>query len=391
MTTQAPSGRSGAGFGGWRARQLQGLKKHRPSPHSPGCRTGCDHRRNAGCAWRSRDVVFVGDHDDGDAMVAVQPVMRSMISRLVFVSRLPVGSSARRTAGLVTMARAIATRCCWPPDSSWVWFLSRPTGRPGKAPSAPAHVAHAHPCRDRRAAVRRFDRRCPGEQVEALKDEAQHVATQQRVLRPVEARGVDPLKKILARGRHVEAAEDVHGGRFAGTGRPHDGDEFVPVDRQVDAIQRADRRFAASVDAGIWRNSMRVPWPSHRSAVADGLVGDHAVTLLHVPLDHHGVLSVGRADLDVDRDRLAVAQKPDCALAACRFRGACGRLTGRPEKTEDATAAAFRLGGGDWRRVAQGRVGMSRAPETFSTTISAVAVMPCRNSRSSLATERIPL
>src|SRR5690606_18617367 len=42
----------------------------------------------------------------------------SMISRLVLVSRFPVGSSARRTFGSLTMARAMATRCCWPPDSS---------------------------------------------------------------------------------------------------------------------------------------------------------------------------------------------------------------------------------------------------------------------------------
>jgi hypothetical protein len=33
-------------------------------------------------------------------------------------SRLPVGSSAKITAGLVISARASATRCCWPPESS---------------------------------------------------------------------------------------------------------------------------------------------------------------------------------------------------------------------------------------------------------------------------------
>ena len=42
----------------------------------------------------------------------------AMMSALVLVSRLPVGSSARRTAGSLTRARAIATRCCWPPESS---------------------------------------------------------------------------------------------------------------------------------------------------------------------------------------------------------------------------------------------------------------------------------
>ena len=36
----------------------------------------------------------------------------------VVVSSAPVGSSAKRTAGRVTSARAIATRCCCPPDSS---------------------------------------------------------------------------------------------------------------------------------------------------------------------------------------------------------------------------------------------------------------------------------
>ncbi len=43
----------------------------------------------------------------------------AMISRLVRVSRLPVGSSASRMRGRLTSARAMATRCCCPPDS---WF-----------------------------------------------------------------------------------------------------------------------------------------------------------------------------------------------------------------------------------------------------------------------------
>ncbi len=43
---------------------------------------------------------------------------RAMISSLVSSSRLPVGSSASSTLGSLTSARAMATRCCWPPDSS---------------------------------------------------------------------------------------------------------------------------------------------------------------------------------------------------------------------------------------------------------------------------------
>ena len=41
-----------------------------------------------------------------------------MISSRVSSSRLPVGSSARTTFGFFTSARAIATRCCCPPDIS---------------------------------------------------------------------------------------------------------------------------------------------------------------------------------------------------------------------------------------------------------------------------------
>jgi hypothetical protein len=43
---------------------------------------------------------------------------------------LPVGSSAKSTFGLVISARATATRCCWPPESSagrWLRRSAMPT------------------------------------------------------------------------------------------------------------------------------------------------------------------------------------------------------------------------------------------------------------------------
>jgi hypothetical protein len=42
---------------------------------------------------------------------------RSMIAAPVVPSRLPVGSSAKISAGRGAVARAMATRCCSPPDS----------------------------------------------------------------------------------------------------------------------------------------------------------------------------------------------------------------------------------------------------------------------------------
>lgn len=52
-----------------------------------------------------------------------------MMPALVAGSRFPVGSSARRIWGLLTTARAIATRCCSPPESS--------CGRRWALPSSP--------------------------------------------------------------------------------------------------------------------------------------------------------------------------------------------------------------------------------------------------------------
>ena len=47
-----------------------------------------------------------------------------MTRRPVRLSRAPVGSSARMMAGSLAMARAMATRCFWPPESSLgMWFM----------------------------------------------------------------------------------------------------------------------------------------------------------------------------------------------------------------------------------------------------------------------------
>src|SRR5438132_4853929 len=54
----------------------------------------------------------------------------STMSRPVALSRLAVGSSASTSAGSPTSARAMATRCCWPPESSggrWRARSPRPT------------------------------------------------------------------------------------------------------------------------------------------------------------------------------------------------------------------------------------------------------------------------
>ena len=58
-----------------------------------------------------------------------------MISQLISGSRLPVGSSAMMRRGSWTSARAIAVRCCSPPDS-WFGYCSRLGGQPDEGEDA---------------------------------------------------------------------------------------------------------------------------------------------------------------------------------------------------------------------------------------------------------------
>jgi hypothetical protein len=85
-------------------------------------------------------------------------------------------------SGSVTSARAIATRCCWPPDSSA--GVCRPT--------APARPVERCSAASRRAALLLaaieqrqldvLDRAGPREQVEALEHEPRYLRAQQRAL-----------------------------------------------------------------------------------------------------------------------------------------------------------------------------------------------------------------
>jgi hypothetical protein len=104
-----------------------------------------------------------------------------MISSLVWLSRLPVGSSARISCGELTSARAIATRCCWPPEMR----LGSDAGIIAEAD--PAQLA-PRPCPPRLALEAGVDQRQGDvvferharQQVEALEDEADGAVAQRR-------------------------------------------------------------------------------------------------------------------------------------------------------------------------------------------------------------------
>ena len=93
------------------SRILWALQRGRSRTMWPSARNSTRSAIAAACAsWVTMTVVWPSSSTDVRS--------RPRISPLVLESRLPVGSSANITVGRETSARATATRCCWPPESS---------------------------------------------------------------------------------------------------------------------------------------------------------------------------------------------------------------------------------------------------------------------------------
>ena len=85
-------------------------------------------------------------------------VSRSMICTLVLLSSAPVGSSASRISGSLMSARAMATRCIWPPES-WLGFLCTWSASPTRPRASMARRRRsARPMPDRVSASSTFSR-----------------------------------------------------------------------------------------------------------------------------------------------------------------------------------------------------------------------------------------
>ena len=156
-----------------------------------------------------------------------------MISSLVPSSRFPVGSSASSTFGCLTRALAIATRCCWPPDSSDGRCLAR-SARPTSASAAAA--------RRRRSAAGT----CSGTSAASTFSCALSVGTRLNVwkMNPIDsartlvtwlsrncARSLAIVAELDAAGRRpVQPAEHLQQRRLAVPGGALDGEPLAVVD-----------------------------------------------------------------------------------------------------------------------------------------------------------------
>ncbi len=86
-----------------------------------------------------------------------------------------------------------------------------------------------------------------GKQIEGLEDESDFLVADARQLIVVQFADQLAVEPVLALGRRIEAADQVHQRRFAGARWTHDGDVLVVPDAEVDAAQGMDLLLRAHV------------------------------------------------------------------------------------------------------------------------------------------------
>ena len=176
------------------------------------------------------------------AMITVVPtrLMRSssfMMPTLVAGSRLPVGSSASSNGGRLTNARAIATRCCSPPDNWWV--PSRFVGQAdqvqhlGDSAFDLRVLAPEHLKGESDVLIDGLVRQQP----EVLEHRT-HPATQLRDFPARQRADVATRDDDLAGGGLLLTQDQAHEGGLAGARRAHQEHELAGLHGDVDVLQR---------------------------------------------------------------------------------------------------------------------------------------------------------
>ena len=171
-------------------------------------------------------------------------------------SSAPSGSSRRRTGGPLTIARASATRCRWPPESCTGFRSPRPGSRTRSSiASARARRSRArHPFHPQSV----LDVLGHGH----VREEG--VVLEDRVDRPLggsDARHVDALQLDAAGVGTLEAGDHAQRRRLARARRAEHREELARADVEVDTRDRddvaVDAADAAQADGGSARGRLR--------------------------------------------------------------------------------------------------------------------------------------
>ncbi len=221
-------------------------------------------------------VVLVGDHDDGHPLrVQIGQHLHDLVAAfLVEVAGGLVGQDHLRAGHQRPRDRHPLLLPAGKLGRIVMLAAFKPDPRQRLARQCPAPLAPQPLVDQRQFDV--FQRRCARQKVEALKDEAEIIAPDQRPLVAGQPRHVDAVKQVVPAGGCIEATEHVHRGRLARAGRPHDGDEFAARDAEADPGQRKHLGLAGTVAFGDVTKLDQRSRGAHGSLLfAHELSGDH--------------------------------------------------------------------------------------------------------------------
>ena len=179
---------------------------------------------------------------------ALNSSRKPMICRLVSGSRLPVGSSARITAGSLASIRAKATRCCWPTLNSHGLWCSR-SPKPTRSSRATARSAWAFFVHlgEKQRNLHVFQRRKVGDQIERLEHEADLLSPQPRTFARVHIVDRLILQENPALGGREHPAQHQQQGALAAAAGTDDRDEIASRDVNRGVIEGRDRLAAMPI------------------------------------------------------------------------------------------------------------------------------------------------
>jgi len=215
-----------------------------------------------------RDIEFVGDHDDGDALI-VQLLEYThdldaglgvqISSRFIGQEQGgPVHQSAGDGYALLLAARKL------------VWMMIGAFAEADEIKSllgaiplfvrgdAVAIILHGH--------LDIFESRRAGQQIETLKDEADLFIADIRQRITIQRGYVNAIQPVMSTRRMIQRTHHIHDGRFAGTAGTHDGDEFAGHDIEGHTTNGVDIHFTGVIrlvdliqlDDGVGRHDKKI-------------------------------------------------------------------------------------------------------------------------------------
>ena len=164
-------------------------------------------------------------------------------------SSAPVGSSAKITSGRVISARAMAARCCWPPDSSAGRRRSWPPPRPTRAAASSMSSRPAGRWSSRSGSAMFSATVSSGSRLRSWNTKPTRLPPQHRLPAVGEPGQVRPAQPDRAGRGPLEPGRALQQRRLAGPGDAEHRGERARRERQRHPVQRRRPRAAAARSA----------------------------------------------------------------------------------------------------------------------------------------------